>query len=215
MTWRQQVLSVIARPEVAYILFSLGTLGLTIELWNPGAILPGVVGGLCLLLAFFAFQVLPVNLAGVVLIGFGLGLLVLEAMVTSFGILALGGIVSIALGSLMLIDSPMPELQIGLSLVLPMTLALSGIVFFLARLGVSAQRRRAVTGRAGMIDEFGLALTTFEADGSGQVVAHSEIWSATSAEPIAKGDQIKVVGVNGLTLTVRRLASALQEGDKQ
>ena len=215
MTWRQQVLSVIARPEVAYILFSLGTLGLTIELWNPGAILPGVVGGLCLLLAFFAFQVLPVNLAGVVLIGFGLGLLVLEAMVTSFGILALGGIVSIALGSLMLIDSPMPELQIGLSLVLPMTLALSGIVFFLARLGVSAQRRRAVTGRAGMIDEFGRALTTFEADGSGQVVAHGEIWSATSAEPIAKGDQIKVVGVNGLTLTVRRLASALQEGDKQ
>ena len=215
MTWRQQVLSVIARPEVAYILFSLGTLGLTIELWNPGAILPGVVGGLCLLLAFFAFQVLPVNLAGVVLIGFGLGLLVLEAMVTSFGVLALGGIVSIALGSLMLIDSPMPELQIGLSLVLPMTLALSGIVFFLARLGVAAQRRRAVTGRAGMLDEIGRALTTFEAGGSGQVVAHGEIWSATGAEPIAEGDQVKVVGVNGLTLTVRRLASALQGGDKQ
>ena len=215
MTWRQQVLSVIARPEVAYILFSLGTLGLTIELWNPGAILPGVVGGLCLLLAFFAFQVLPVNLAGVILIGFGLGLLVLEAMVTSFGMLALGGVVSIALGSLMLIDSPMPELQIGLSMVLPMTLALSGIVFFLARLGVAAQRRRAVTGRAGMIDEIGRALTTFEAGGSGQVVAHGEIWSATGTEPIAEGDQVKVVGVNGLTLTVRRLESALQGGDKQ
>ncbi|MBF85549.1 MAG: serine protease [Acidobacteria bacterium] len=215
MTWRQRVLSGIARPEVAYLLFSLGTLGLTIELWNPGAILPGVVGGLCLLLAFFAFQVLPVNLAGVALIGFGIGLLALEAIVTSFGLLAVGGIVSMVLGSLILIDSPMPELQVGLWLILPMTLALSAIVLFLARLAVGAQRRRAVTGRAGMVDEVGRALTTFDSGGLGRVVTHGEIWSAMGTEPIAEGDQVKVVGVDGLTLTVRRLPSVLHGGDKR
>ena len=111
MTWRQRMLSAIAHPQVAYLLFTLGTLGLTIELWSPGAILPGVVGGVCLLLAFFAFQMLPVSYAGLALLVFGLLLLILEVKVTSFGVLALGGIISLVLGSLMLIDSPLPELQ--------------------------------------------------------------------------------------------------------
>jgi len=213
MTWRQRVLSGIARPEVAYLLFSLGTLGLTIELWNPGGILPGVVGGLCLLLAFFAFQILPVNLAGVALVGFGVGLLALEAFVASFGLLAAGGIVSIVLGSLILIDSPLPELQVGLSLILPVTVALSAIMLFLTRLVVAAQRRRAVTGRSGMIDAIGCALTDFAPGEAGRVTTHGEIWAATAAESIAEGEEVQVVAVNGLTLTVRRPASVLQGGE--
>jgi membrane-bound serine protease (ClpP class) len=204
MTWRQRLLSAIAHPQVAYLLFSLGTLGLTIELWNPGAILPGVVGGVCLLLAFFAFQILPVNYAGLALIVFGISLLVLEIKVTSFGLLAVGGVVSLLLGSLMLMDSPLPEMQIGLRLILPIVLAMSGIILFLVRLGVEAQRRRSYTGTSGMIDEPGRALTAFSPGQFGRVATHGEIWQATAEEPIAEGETIQVVAVDGLTLRVRR-----------
>ena len=120
MTLAQKVLSAIAHPQIAYLLLTLGTLGLTIELWSPGAVLPGVAGGICLLLAFFALQVLPVSYAGLLLILLGFALLVLEVKVTSHGLLAVGGIASLLFGSLMLIDSPLPEMQIGLRLILPM-----------------------------------------------------------------------------------------------
>ena len=213
MTWRQMLLSAIARPEVAYLLFSLGTLGLTIELWSPGAVVPGVVGGLCLLLAFFAFQILPVNLAGVLLIIFGVSLLSLEMFTPTFGLLAVGGIVSLVFGSLMLIDSPVPELQIGLSLILPVTLALAAIMLSLVRLVVNVQRRRAVTGASGMIDEMGRVLTAIEPGRTGRVSAHGEIWAAAAPESIAEGDSVKVAGVSGLTLTVRRFVQALHGGD--
>ena len=116
MTLRQRILSAIAHPNIAYILLSLGTLGLTIELWSPGAVLPGVVGGLSLLLAFFALQVLPINYVGLLLMLFGLLLFALEIKVTSYGLLTIGGIISLVFGSLMLIDSPAPELQLSLSL---------------------------------------------------------------------------------------------------
>ena len=165
MTWAQRTLSALAHPQIAYLLLMLGTLGLTVELWSPGAVLPGVAGGICLLLAFFAFQVLPVSAAGILLIMFGIVLLVLEVKVTSYGVLAVGGIVSLLLGSLMLVDSPLPELQVGLRLIVPVSLAMGGIVFFLVRLAVGAQRARPVTG-----------------------------------------DAVEVVGVNGLTLTVKRPA---------
>ena len=122
------MLSAVAHPQIAYLLLMLGTLGLTVELWNPGAILPGVAGGICLLLAFFAFQVLPVSYAGVLLILFGLVLLILEVKVTSFGLLAVGGILSLFFGSILLIDSPLPELQVGLRLIVPVTLTLSAII---------------------------------------------------------------------------------------
>ena len=126
MTLAQQILSAIAHPQIAYLLLTLGTLGLTIELWSPGAVAPGVVGGICLLLAFFALQVLPVSYAGLLLILLGFALLVLEVKITSHGLLAAGGIASLLFGSLMLIDSPLPELQIGLRLILPLTLTLAG-----------------------------------------------------------------------------------------
>ena len=204
MTWRQQILSLIAHPQVAYLLFSLGTLGLTIELWNPGAIVPGVVGGLCLLLAFFAFQVLPVNYAGLLLIAFGLLLLVLEIKVTSFGLLAVGGIVSLVFGSLMLFDSPVPELRLGLRVVLPLTLGLSAIILFLVRLAVRSQRQRATTGDEGMLDEEGRALAPLAPGVEGPVAIHGEIWSATADEAIAEGEAVRVVAIRGLKLIVRR-----------
>jgi len=208
MNWRQRVLSAIAHPQVALLLFSLGTLGLTIELWNPGAILPGVVGGLCLLLAFFALQILPINYVGLLLILFGLVLLVLEMLVTSYGLLATGGIVSMVLGALMLIDTPAPEMQLGLPFVLATMLALGLITAMLARLGIKAQLTRPVTGAVGMIDEMGRALTPMEPGGSGRVLTHGEIWTATADEPVAQGESVRIVAVDGMTLTVRRAGPA-------
>src|SRR5439155_8208388 len=159
MSLRQQVLSAIAHPNVAYMLLSLGTLGLTIELWSPGAVLPGVAGGICLLLAFFALQMLPVNYAGLLLILFGLVLFALEIKVTSYGLLTVGGLTSLVFGSMILMDSPVPELQLSLRVVLPVVFGFTGIAMFLVRLGVAAQRRPAVTGTAGMIGEAGQTLT--------------------------------------------------------
>lgn len=202
MTWAQRTLSALAHPQIAYLLLMLGTLGLTVELWSPGAVLPGVAGGICLLLAFFAFQVLPVSAAGILLIMFGIVLLVLEVKVTSYGVLAVGGIVSLLLGSLMLVDSPLPELQVGLRLIVPVSIAVGGIVLFLVRLAVGAQRHRAVTGDAGMLDEVGRALTSFERGSVGQIQAHGEIWTARADVPIHAGDPVRVVAVKGLMLTV-------------
>lgn len=212
LTWSQRLLSGIAHPQIAYLLLMLGTLGLTIELWNPGAILPGVVGGICLLLAFFALQVLPVSYAGVLLILFGLALLILEVKVTSFGLLGVGGVVSLFFGSMMLIDSPLPELQIGLWFVTPIVLSISAVILFLVRLGVQAQRTRAVTGESGMLDERGEALTAIEPGQTGQIRAHGEIWNATSDRPIAPGQPVRIIAVRGLLVTVRPDgAGAVQE----
>ena len=212
MNWRQRLLSAIAHPQIAVLLFSLGTLGLTIELWSPGAIVPGVVGGLCLLLAFFAFQILPVNYVGLLLILFGLILFILEMVVVSYGVLATGGIVSMVLGALMLFDSPLPELQLGLPFIISTMLALALIMAGLMRLVIKAQLRPAVTGSSGMIDEVGRTLTLIEPGGSGRVATHGEIWKATSNEAIGEGESVRVTAVDGMTLTVRRSASGAHGG---
>lgn len=204
MTLRQRVLSAIAHPNVAYLLLTLGTLGLTIELWSPGAILPGVVGGLSLLLAFFALQVLPINYAGLLLMLFGLLLLALEVKVTSFGLLAAGGAVSLIFGSMMLIDSPAPELQLSLSLVVPVVLGFTAIAVFLVRLALAAQRTPPVTGVEGLLNETGETLTPITAGSIGRVRVHGEVWRAAANDPIAVGDHVRVIHVEGLTLTVRK-----------
>ena len=204
MNWRQRLLSAIAHPNVAYILLSLGTLGLTIELWSPGAVLPGVAGGLCLLLAFFAFQILPVNYAGLLLILFGLLLLVLELKITSYGLLTAGGLASLIFGSMILMDSSEPDLQLSLRFVLPIVFGLGGIGIFLTRLAVASQRIRPVTGAAGMIGEVGKALTAIEPGKIGRVATHGETWKAIAEDPIAEGDRVLVTRVDGLTLTVRK-----------
>lgn len=212
MSWRQRVLSAIAHPQIALLLFSLGTLGLTIELWNPGAIVPGVVGGLCLLLAFFAFQILPVNYVGLLLIAFGLVLLVLELKVTSFGLLAVGGLLSMIFGAMILVDSPVPELRVGLPFAVSMMLALGTIVLFLTRLAVQAQLRRPTTGTAGMVGQRGVALTAIEPGTPGQVRTFGEIWQAIADEPVRPGEPIRVVAVDGLTLKVERVAAGPEGG---
>jgi membrane-bound serine protease (ClpP class) len=208
MTRAQRVLSALAHPQIAYLLLTLGMLGLTVEFWSPGSIFPGVAGGICLLLAFFAFQVLPVSYAGVALILFGIVLLALEIKVTSFGLLAGGGILSLTLGSMMLIDSPLPELQIGLRWILPIVVATSAIILFLVRLGLRAQRTPVVTGASGMIGRTGRALTAIEPGGVGRVQTFGEIWTATSSAPIAEGDTVRITRVEGLLLTVAPAAPA-------
>jgi membrane-bound serine protease (ClpP class) len=204
MTLRQRVLSAVAHPNVAYLLLSLGTLALTIELWNPGAVLPGVVGGVCLLLAFFAFSILPVNFAGLLLILFGLALLVLEIKVTSYGLLTGGGLLSLVLGSMILMDSPLPELQLSLRIVLPIVLGFAAVAMLLVRLGVNAQRLPAATGLSAMIGEPGVVLKAIDPDRLGRVSTHGEIWQARAEEAIPEGARVRTTGVDGLTLLVRR-----------
>jgi len=204
MSLRQRALSAIAHPNVAYLLLSLGTLGLTIELWSPGAVLPGVAGGLCLLLAFFALQMLPVNYAGLLLMLFGLLLLALEIKVPSYGVLTVGGLASLVFGSMILMDTPIPELQLSLRVVLPVVLGFAGIALFLVRLGVASQRRPAVTGVAGMIGEVGRAMTAIGPGTTGRVATHGEIWQAASEESIPEGARVRVTRVDGLLLCVRK-----------
>jgi membrane-bound serine protease (ClpP class) len=204
MTLRQRVLSAIAHPNIAYLLLSLGMLGLTIELWSPGAILPGVVGGVSLLLAFFAVQLLPVNYAGLLLILLGLLLLGLEIKVTSYGLLTAGGAISLIFGSMILVDSPSPELRISLRVVIPVVLAFGGLAVVLVRLGLAAQRQPAVTGVTGMIGQTGRALTAIEPGSTGRVAVRGEIWQARAPEPIAANERIRVDGIEGLTLSVHR-----------
>jgi membrane-bound serine protease (ClpP class) len=204
MSLRQRVLSAVAHPNVAYLLLSLGTLALTIELWSPGAILPGVVGGVSLLLAFFAFSVLPINAAGLLLILFGLLLLVLEIKVTSYGLLTVGGVVSLIFGSMILMDSSLPELQLSLQVVLPVVLGFAAVALFLVRLAVAAQRQLPVTGQDAMVGEPGEALTALAPERVGQVATHGEIWNATAGESIPEGARVRVTRVDRLTLVVRR-----------
>jgi membrane-bound serine protease (ClpP class) len=212
MSRRQQFLGAIAHPQIAYMLLTLGMLGLTIELWSPGAILPGVAGGLCLLLAFFAFQILPVNTIGLLLILFGLALLILELKIPSFGALGIGGTVSLVIGSIMLTRDVIPGVPVGLGFIVPAALGISAITLFLGRLALRAQRQQSVTGIEGMIGAGGRARTDIGPDAAGQVDIHGEIWRAQSATHIAAGQPVRVTAVNGLTLSVEAAGAPVGEG---
>lgn len=201
MTRRQQFLSALAHPQIAYLLMTLGILGITVELWTPGAVAPGVVGGLCLLLAFFAFQVLPVSTAGILLIVFGVFLLVIEIKIPSYGVLGLGGVLSLAVGSLML-PGEVPGVALQPEVVLPVALAMSAILIFLGRLALRAHRQPAATGTAAMIGRRGRALTAVGPNQPGQISIVGEIWNATTTAPIAAGQIVEVVAMDGLTLRV-------------
>jgi membrane-bound serine protease (ClpP class) len=203
MTLRQRILSTIAHPNIAYLLLSLGMLGLTIELWSPGAVLPGVVGGVSLLLAFFSLQLLPVNYAGLLLILLGLLLFALEIKITSYGLLTIGGITSLVFGSMILIDSSAPDLRLDLRFVLPVVIGFGGIAAVLVRLAVAAQRQPPATGPEAMIGEVGETLTAISPDRGGSVTLRGEIWHAIASEPIAERARVRVTQVHGLTVTVR------------
>jgi membrane-bound serine protease (ClpP class) len=203
MGLRYQILNLISDPSVAYILMLLGFYGLFFELTNPGSLFPGVIGGICLILAFYAFQTLPVNYAGLLLIILALILFILEIKITSHGILTIGGIISMIIGSLMLFESPAPFMKLSLTLILPAVLITA--LFFSVTLGLAfkAQRRKPVTGVEGLIGEYGVADTDVSRDG-GMVSTHGERWSAYSDEPIAKGTRIVVDAVSGLKVKVRK-----------
>ena len=201
-TWRQKLLSRITDPNVAYILFILGFYGLLFELSNPGAILPGVVGGICLLLAFLAFQALPVNLTGIFLIVFAMILFAVEVKVQSHGILAIGGVASLLLGSLILLGGDAGVVRVSLSVIL--TVVGTTVLFFVFVVGAAyrAQRRKITTGIQGLLGERGTALT--DLGPSGQVFIHGEYWNATADEPIARGGAVVVDRVEGLSLRVKK-----------
>jgi membrane-bound serine protease (ClpP class) len=195
------------------MLLTLGMLGLTIELWSPGAILPGVAGGLCLLLAFFAFQILPVNTIGLLLIVFGLALLILELKIPSFGALGIGGTLSLVIGSIMLTRETVPGVQVGLGFIVPAALTISAITLFLGRLALRAHRQQAVTGVEGMVGAGGRARSDITPAAAGQIDIHGEIWRAQSAAHIAAGQPVRVTAVNGLTLIVEPGAPAREGAD--
>jgi membrane-bound serine protease (ClpP class) len=212
MTRRQQFLGAIAHPQIAYLLLTLGVLGLTVELWTPGAILPGVAGGLCLLLAFFAFQVLPVNATGVLLIAFGIALLLLELKVPSFGALGVGGTISLLIGSVMVTGS-VPGVRVAYGVIVPAALAFAAIFLVLGRLALTAQQTKPVTGMEGMLGATGRALSDIDPESPGQVALRGEIWRATSAVPLRAGTTVRVGGLSGLTLHVEPVISATDEGE--
>ncbi|HOF04191.1 MAG TPA: nodulation protein NfeD [Syntrophales bacterium] len=200
MGHRQRILTALSDPNIAYILFLLGLAGLYFEFSHPGAILPGVVGGISLILAFFAMQTLPVNYAAVLLILFGIILFIAEIKVVSHGILTVGGITSLAVGSLMLFDSPDPALRVSLEVLIPTLTVISLFFVGVIYLVVKAQVRRKHTGREGMIGAEGRAVTNI--DGEGKVMVKGEYWAAYSDEPLEEGTKITVVGMEGLRIKV-------------
>ena len=203
--FRDRVLAIITDPNVAYVLMMLGTLGLIFELSTPGAILPGVIGGISLILAFFAFQSLPINFAGLLLILFAIVLFIAEVTVTSHGVLAIGGIVSMALGSLMLYDAPEVGFRVSWRVMAPTVALTAGFFLFALTLGVRAFRRRPLLGVSGLVGQSGVARGALEPEG--QVSVHGEIWRAVADRPLADGTRVTVVDVQGLTLKVKVVGS--------
>jgi membrane-bound serine protease (ClpP class) len=203
MSFRQQFLLTISNPNLAYILLMIGLLGLYFEFAHPGAILPGVLGGICLLLAVFSFQILPINYVGLMLIILAVILFVLEVKVHSYGMLSLGGITAMVIGSVMLINAPIPELRPSFRVIIPMALGISLILIFLVYLVARAHARRAFTGREGMVGEVGRAQTDLAP--SGKVFVHGEIWEAEATEPVARGGKVKVIEVlDSMKVRVRK-----------
>ncbi|RMH09146.1 MAG: nodulation protein NfeD [Nitrospirae bacterium] len=209
MNWRLEALKAISDPNIAYVLMTIGMIGLIAELYNPGAILPGIVGAISLILAFYSFQSLPVNYAGVLLILLGIVMLILEVTVTSYGLLAIGGVISMVLGSLMLMNEEFPYYQISWSVILPVVASAVAFTFVVLRLGIKALRGRTVTGSEGMIGLRGVAKTPLTPQG--KVFVHGELWDATSTEPVQVGAPVEVIRVDGLMLQVKPVAN--QQGE--
>ena len=205
MPFHYRILNTVSNPNIAYLLMMLGFYGLLYEMINPGAIFPGVVGGICIIVGLFALQTLPINYAGLALILLGIGLFVAETHVISHGALALGGLIATVLGSLMLIDSPLPYLRISLSVIVPVALATAGFFVVVVGYGLKAQKRIPVGGISGLIGTTGSALTAINP--MGQALIQGEYWAAVSEEPIESGTPIIVTRVEGLTAHVQRRES--------
>ena len=202
MDWKYKILDLLSDPNIAYIFFLLGIYGLIFELYNPGSVLPGVVGVIAMIIALYSFHTMPINYAGLALIVFGIILFILEIKITSYGLLTVGGVLSLALGSVMLIDSDssLEFIRISWGVILPAVLLTAAFFFFAIGMGIRAQRRKPATGAEGIIGELGETIATLNPNG--QVRVHGEIWNAIADNEIASGTKIKVVAIDNLTLRV-------------
>jgi membrane-bound serine protease (ClpP class) len=202
MRLKHRVLNILADPNIAYILMLAGLLGLYLELSHPGAIFPGLTGGICLVLALTAFQVLPINSTGVLLLLLGIALLVAELFVPSFGVLGVGGIISFVLGSLFLFDAPAEELAVDRSLIVTAALCVSAFMLFIGTLAVRTWRQRPASGQEGMLGEIGEVRERIAP--RGKVWIHGEYWTAESDEELEVGQKVRVTSVNHMVLRVRK-----------
>jgi len=199
--WKAELLGVITSPTIAYLLLLVGIYGLFFEGYNPGAIFPGVIGAICLLIALYAFQMLPVNYAGFALIALGIILMIGEAVVPSFGVLGIGGIISLVIGSIILIDTDVPDFMVSRPLIGALALVSSLGLMGIIGIALKARLRPVVSGREQLIGASGTAITDVYHEG--EVFVHSERWSAVSDSPLHKGQTVEVTGIDGLTLKVR------------
>jgi membrane-bound serine protease (ClpP class) len=202
-TFRTKVLKTISDPNIAYILLMIGLAGLYFELSHPGAIFPGVIGGICIILAFFALQALPINYAGVLLILLAIVFFIMEMKITSYGLLSVAGIVSLLLGSLMLFEASSPEFRLSWSVLLPTILLVSGFFVVVAGLVFRAQVSTPKTGASGLVGEIGVVKRAIQPDG--KIFVHGELWNATAKAPISEGTKVSVVKVDNLVLEVEPL----------
>lgn len=203
----QKLLDIISDPNIAYILMMIGIYGLIFELSNPGSILPGIVGVISIVLAFYSFHTLPINYAGLALIVFAVILFIAEIKIVSHGLLTAGGIISFVVGSLMLINTDVSFEFVSISLSVIITATILTVLFFVFAIGkgLAAQRKQPSTGSEGLIGEVGIALSEISPDQSGQVSLHGEIWNAESPEDeIVNGMKVQVVGIEGLKLKIKR-----------
>jgi membrane-bound serine protease (ClpP class) len=199
--FRDRFLALITDPNVAYVLMMVGMLGLFFELSNPGVILPGIIGGISIILAFFAFQSLPINWAGLLLILFGIALLIAEIKVVSHGVLTIGAVVAMVLGSLMLYDAPETGLRISWYVIVPTVGSTVGLMALAVSFGMRALYNRPITGAVGMVGESAVVREALAPEG--QVQVHGELWRAVSEDgPAAAGETVRITGVDGLTLKV-------------
>ena len=209
--WRTRLLSILTNPNIAFILLLLGVYGIILEFANPGALVPGITGAICLLLALFAFQLLPINYAGLALILLGLVLMISEALVPSFGALGVGGVVAFVLGSIILFDVEIPGFELYLSVILGFAAASVCILIFVVAMVVKAWRRPVVSGREGLIGGRGVALEDFE--NSGRIRVAGESWKARTLQPVRKNQAVQVTRVEGLVLHIEPIANTQPEKD--
>ena len=203
MGWRYRFLDIISNPTIAYIMLMLGIYGIFFELSNPGAILPGVVGAIFLILAFFALQMLPINYAGLALILLGIILFIAEVKITSYGMLSVGGAVCMLLGSIMLAENLPEYMRISRTVIYPAVFVSAGFFIFAVTMAIRARTQKPTTGVEGLIGEMGVSESVLYPEGT--VSIHGELWSAECDERIEKGERIKVVGVDNLKVKVTKI----------
>jgi len=201
--WRTKLLTIITDPNVAYILMLIGIYGLIYEFANPGMILPGVAGVICLLLALFAFQVLPINYAGMALMLLGIAFMVAEVFVTSFGALGIGGVIAFVVGSIMLLDTDIPGYGISIPLIGFFARLSAGLFMFVSGMAIKARQRPVVSGVEELVGSVGEVIDDF--DSNGRIRVHSESWAAQTAVPVRRGQKVRIIAVDGLQVKIEPL----------